>query len=143
MTRNANLSTNLSTNVSTNLSTNLSTADSDSALARDWLDGLLDSDARDERSSYITDDGFTARVMRALPATLALPAWRKPAVVALWGVALAGISFALPGAALDVAREAYRLLGAHPVSLSGMAGALLFAGALSWSAAAYALRTSE
>ena len=109
----------------------------------DWLDGLLTADAREGRSSYIADKGFTARVMHALPVPLALPAWRKPAVVALWGIALAGISLALPGAALDVAREAYRLLGAHPVSLSGMAGAIIFAGALSWSAAAYALRTSE
>jgi len=115
----------------------------DSAPGRDWLDGLLESDARDERSAYIADDGFTARVMQALPAALSLPAWRKPAVVALWGVALAGISLALPGVALDVAREAYRLLGAHPVSLSGMAGVVLFAGALSWSAAALALRSSE
>jgi len=117
--------------------------DTDSAPARDWLDGLLESDALDVSSAYIADAGFTARVMQALPAPAALPAWRKPAVVALWGVALAGISFALPAAALDVAREAYRLLGAHPVSLSGMVGALLFAGTLSWSAAAYALRTSE
>ena len=109
----------------------------------DWLDGLLNADAREGRSSYIADQGFTARVMHALPVPLALPAWRRPAVVALWGIALAGISLALPGAALDVARDAYRLLGAHPVSLSGMAGAIIFAGALSWSAAAYALRTSE
>ena len=81
--------------------------------------------------------------MQALPAPLTLPAWRRPAVLALWVVALAGISVALPGAALDVAREAYRLLGAHPVSLSGMVGTLLFAGALSVSGAAYALRTTE
>ena len=81
--------------------------------------------------------------MHALPVRLTLPAWRKPVVVALWVMALAGISFALPGAVLDIAREMYRLLGAHPVSLSGMVGALLFAGALSWSAAAYALRTSD
>ena len=84
--------------------------------------------------------------MQALPASvstapLTLPAWRKPAVV-LWGVALVEFR-ALPAAALDVAREAYRLLGAYPVSLSGMVGALLFAGTLSWSAAAYALRASE
>jgi hypothetical protein len=122
---------------------NPSAPEVDSTSAPDWLDGLLDADAREERASYIADEGFTARVMHALPAPLSLPAWRKPAVVALWGVAVAGISLALPGAALDVAREAYRLLGAHPVSLSGMVGALLFAGALSWSAAAYALRASE
>ena len=125
------------------MNTALPSPDTDSPSALDWLDGLLESDARDDRAAYIADLGFTARVMHALPAPLTLPAWRKPAVVALWGVALAGISLALPAAALDVARETYRLLGAHPVSLSGMVGALLFAGALSWSAAAYALRTSE
>ena len=110
--------------------------------ARDWLDDLLDSEARDQRSSYIADEGFTARVMQALPVPLALPAWRKPAIVALWGVALAGISLALPSAVLDIVRETYRLIGAQPVSLSGMVGALLLAGTLSWTAAAYALRAS-
>jgi len=110
---------------------------------RDWLDDILNSEARDERSSYIADAGFTARVMHALPVPLTLPAWRKPAIVALWGVALAGISLALPSAALDVVREGYRLIGAQPVSLSGMVGALLLAGTLSWTAAAYALRESE
>ena len=118
-------------------------SDSAAASGRDWLDDLLDSEARDQRSSYIADEGFTARVMHALPVPLSLPAWRKPAIVALWGVALAGISLALPGAALDVVRETYRLLGAQPVSLSGMVGALLLAGTLSWTAAAYALRASE
>jgi len=110
--------------------------------ARDWLDDLLAADGADERSSYVADEGFTARVMNALPVRLTLPAWRKPAIVALWVVALAAISLALPGAVLDIAREMYRLVGAQPVSLSGMVGALLFAGALSWSAAAYALRAS-
>ena len=119
------------------------THNSESTEVRDWLDGLLAADALDARSAYISDEGFTARVLHALPARMTLPAWRKPAVLALWGVALAGISLALPGAFVDVAREAYKLLAAHPVSLSGMAGALLAAGALSWSAAAYALRPSE
>jgi hypothetical protein len=118
-------------------------SNSAAASARDWLDDLLDSDAREQRSSYISDEGFTARVMHALPVPLTLPAWRKPAIVALWGVALAGVSLALPGAALDVVRETYRLIAAQPVSLSGMVGALLLAGTLSWTAAAYALRASE
>jgi len=112
-------------------------------MAPDWLDGLLAADAGEARSAYIADEGFTARVMHALPARMALPAWRRPAVMVLWGIAAAGIALALPGAALDVVREGYRLLAAHPVSLSGMAGALLCAGALTWSAAAYALRTSD
>ena len=119
------------------------THSADGASRRDWLDDLLMADGADGRSSYVADEGFTARVMNALPVRMTLPAWRKPAIVALWGVALAGISFALPGAVLDIARESYRLLGAHPVSLSGMVGALLFAGALSFSAAAYTLRASD
>ena len=116
---------------------------SSSGVGDDWLDGLLHAGAREERSGYIADEGFTARVMQSLPARLALPAWRKPVVFAIWGVALAGVSLALPGAVLDIAREAYRLLGAHPVSLSGMVSVLLVAGAVSWTAAAYTLRNSD
>lgn len=109
----------------------------------DWLDGLLAADAHEHRAHYIADAGFTARVMQALPAAFAMPAWRKPAITALWGVAAVALAVALPGAALEIAREAYRLLAAHPVSLSGIAGAVACAGALAWSAAGYALRTSD
>ena len=109
----------------------------------DWLDGLLRADARECAAAYVGDDGFTARVLRALPAPLALPAWRKPAIAVLWGAAGVALAVALPAAAMDVAREAYRLLAAQPVSLSGIAGALVAAGALTWSAAAYALRGSD
>jgi hypothetical protein len=109
----------------------------------DWLDGLLVADAREYRAVHIADDGFAARVMQALPTSFALPAWRKPALVSLWTLATVGLAVTLPGAALDVAREAYRLLAAHPVSLSGMVGAVACAGVLAWTAAAYALRTSD
>ena len=121
-----------------------STSFSDAAPARDWLDDLLDSDASEGRSAYIADEGFTARVMHALPAPMALlPAWRRPAISALWGVAAIALAVALPGVILDVAREAFRLVAANPVSLSGIAGAVAFAGVLTWSGAVYALRTSE
>ena len=103
---------------------------------QDWLDDLLRSDAGGD---YIADDGFTARVMTSLPAAVAtLPAWRKPVVIALWLVAAIGLAFAAPGAMLDVAREAYRLLATVPVSLSGLASAaaalflLTGAAALAW-----------
>jgi hypothetical protein len=109
----------------------------------DWLDGLLAADAQEGRAAYIADAGFTARVMRALPAPMALPSWRRPAIAALWGVGAVALAVTLPGAALDLAREAYRLLAAHPVSLSGIAGAVACAGVLTWTAAAYALRTSD
>ena len=76
------------------------------AASADWVDRMLADDARDHADGYIADDGFTAVVMKALPAPIVVPAWRKPAVTALWGIAVVGLGFALPGAALDVAREA-------------------------------------
>ena len=63
----------------------------------DWLDRLLTDDARTHREASVADAGFTARVMSALPAPIApvtLPAWRKPVVLALWGVAAAGLALA-------------------------------------------------
>jgi hypothetical protein len=106
----------------------------------DWLDRLLADDARAHRDAYVADEGFTARVMQALPAPLTLPAWRKPVVLALWGVAAAGIALAMPAAVLEVGREAYRLLAAQPVSLSGIAGAVVAMVVLTSAAAAYTLR---
>ena len=61
--------------------------------------------------------------MAALPAPVVAPPWRKPFVIGLWSVAAAGAAVAMPSLFLDVAREAYRLLAAYPISLSGIAGA--------------------
>ena len=108
----------------------------------DWLDQLLVEDGRVHRDAYIADDGFTASTMAALPAPVAAPAWRKPFIVCLWGVAAAGAAAAMPSLFLDVTREAYRLLAAYPVSLSGIAGAAVAMGALTCAAAAYSLRQS-
>jgi len=119
------------------------TSTTNSADGDDWLDRLLADDGDAHRAAYVADEGFTARVMQALPAPFALPAWRRPAVLALWGVAAAGIAMAVPGAVLDVGREAYRLLAAQPVSLSGIAGAAVAMIALTSAAAAYALRVSD
>lgn len=105
---------------------------------KDWLDDVLRAD-----DGYIADDGFTARVMTALPAPAALPRWRRPAVAALWGVAAAALAVAAPGAVLDVAREGYRLLATVPVSISGIAGAMAAIVALTGAAAAYTLRASD
>jgi len=109
----------------------------------DWIDRLLAADGAASRDDYIADEGFTAKVMAALPAAAALPSWRKPAVVALWGVAAAALAVAAPDAILDVAREAYRLLAAQPVSLAGLAGAAATMIALTGAAAAYVLRQSD
>ena len=54
----------------------------------DWLDAALAVDAREHGSSYLDDRGFTARVMTALPAPVAVPRWRKPALVALESAAI-------------------------------------------------------
>ena len=51
----------------------------------DWLDAALRADGREHRAEYLDDAGFTARVMAALPAPTALPAWRKPALTLLVG----------------------------------------------------------
>jgi hypothetical protein len=109
-------------------------------MTHDWLDDVL----RADREDYIADDGFTARVMTALPSPLvALPSWRKPAVIVLWLVAAVGLAFAAPGAMLEVAREAYRLLATVPVSLSGIATAAVALIALTGAAAAYTLRQND
>ncbi len=108
-----------------------------------WLERLLADDAAAARDGYVDDDGFAARVMAKLPAPVALPTWRKPIIVALWGIAAAAVAVAVPGAALEVGREAYRLLAAQPVSLSGIAGAALALAGLTWAAAAYTLRSGD
>lgn len=109
----------------------------------DWLERMLVADAAAHRDAYVADDGFAARVMAALPAPIAPPAWRRPVVFALWSVAAAGIAVAMPGAVIEVAREAYRLLAAQPVSLSGMAGAAVAMIGLTAAAAAWTLRESD
>jgi hypothetical protein len=106
----------------------------------DWLDALLRDDGRDHRATYLDDEGFTARVMTALPAPVALPAWRKPALTALWAVAGLGIAYALPGTVVDVAHEVLRVILGQRVSLGGIAVGMAALGASAFAAAAYMLR---
>ena len=106
----------------------------------DWLDEVLRADARDHREGYLDDDGFTARVMSALPAPAVLPAWRKPALAALWAGAGIGIALALPAAIGDVAHEVLRVILAQRMSLTGIGASVLVLGASAWAAAAMALR---
>ena len=106
----------------------------------DWVDEILLRDAGEHAGDYIADQGFTARVMQELPLAGALPAWRRPAVVALWALAGVFLALALPGVAFDVARAAYKLFAARPFSLSTIAFMVAALGAASWTAAAVALR---
>ena len=101
----------------------------------DWLDRLLADDAAAHALDYIDDAGFTAKVMADLPAPATLPAWRKPAVTALWAAAGLGLAFTLPGAVVDVAREAFKLFAAKPFSLSEILALLAVAGAGMWTTA--------
>jgi hypothetical protein len=106
----------------------------------DWVDRILVRDAAEHAGDYIGDNGFTARVMQKLPLAGALPAWRRPAVAALWAIAGILLAVALPGVAVDVARAAYKLFSARPFSLSTVAVMVVAVGVATWTAAAVALR---
>lgn len=110
-----------------------------SSTADAWLEDLLAADAAAQRDAYIDDAGFTARVVEALPAPAALPAWRKPIVAALWAAAAVALALAMPSLVADVMREAHRLLSAQPFSLAGVGIVLAALVALAWGAAAWSL----
>ena len=110
------------------------------ALHDDWLDAALAADGREHRDVYVPDDGFTARVAAALPPPDAAPAWRRPALIALWAVAGVGAAMALPGTLTDIAREIYRIVGAHPVAVSELVAGIALLGSLALGGAAWALR---
>ena len=114
---------------------------SDTHGSDDWLEAALRVDADSHAHAYIDDAGFTAKVMNALPPAMEpVPRWRKPVVVAMWGVAAAGACVAMPQFAIDVGREAFALLVAQRVSIPTIGVALAVLGFGTWSAAAYALR---
>jgi hypothetical protein len=106
----------------------------------DWLDAALRADAREHRAGYIDDAGFTARVMAALPAPAALPAWRRPMLTALWAAAGLGIALALPGTVFDVAHDVLGLIVGQRMSLAGITAGVVTLGVATWAAAAVALR---
>jgi hypothetical protein len=106
----------------------------------DWLDAVLHADGREHRAAYLDDVGFTARVMAALPAPAAMPAWRRPALALLWAVAGIGVALSLPATFADVAHDVVRLFVGHRVSLAGIAAGVVALGAATWIAAALALR---
>jgi hypothetical protein len=102
----------------------------------DWLERALDDAAREHPDRYIADEGFTARVVAALPPPAALPAWRRPALALLWAIVGVAIAAALPGAVLDIAQETLGLLAARSFALSEI-GAVLAAGAAAMWAGVY------
>jgi len=104
----------------------------------DWLESLLRAHSREQ--DYVADDGFTARVSAALPAAAGPPAWRRPALAALWGIAGVGLVAALPGTAAQLAYSALDLIAGHRFSLTDAFAALLIMAAASWAGSLYALR---
>jgi hypothetical protein len=113
-------------------------ASSEKDAPSDWIDRVLADDARGDAQSYIDDAGFTSKVMDQLPAPATLPAWRKPAVTLLWAAAGLGLAFTLPDAALDVARQAFKLFSAKPFSLTEVFAVIAIAGAGMWTTAIFA-----
>ena len=117
--------------------------DSNSAATDDWFEEALAANGREHRADYLADDGFTARVVMKLPAAARLPPWRMPALALLWTTAAVSVVIILPDLAADITREALRLVGAHPISLSGIVAGLAALGAATWASAAVALRTDD
>ena len=109
----------------------------------DWVDALLRTDAKAHDAEYLADEGFTARVMQAIPTPEALPAWRKPMLAVLWSVAAAGIAIALPGTLRDVPYDALHLLASYSFSLRDVAIAVLGVAAASWGGTLYTLRADR
>jgi hypothetical protein len=107
----------------------------------DWLEAAHHADGREQRADYLDDAGFTARVMAALPAPMALPAWRRPALTLLWALAGLGIALALPGAVFDVTHDVMGLIVGQRVSLSGIGAAVVALGLATWAAAVVVLRS--
>ena len=110
----------------------------------DWLEAALRAEGAAHRAEYVDDAGFTAKVMAVLPAPVALPAWRRPALTLLWAFLGLGIAVALPGVVVDVLRDALRdvlrvLLG-QSVSLTGIGAAVIAMIVAAWGAAAFVLR---
>jgi len=106
----------------------------------DWLDVALRAEGEAHRDSYLDDGGFTARIMSALPAPVALPAWRRPVLLVLWALAGLGLAFALPSVVLDVTYDVMRLVLGQSVSFSGIGAALVAIAVATWAAAAFVLR---
>jgi hypothetical protein len=105
----------------------------------DWLEQALRGAAHDH-ADYISDDGFTAKVMHALPAPVALPGWRRPALVALWGTAGLGAMATLPQVVPELTYSLLRTLSTQSITLTQIGTAIVALAAASWAGTLYTLR---
>jgi hypothetical protein len=106
----------------------------------DWMDDLLRSDAR-AGSDYIGDDGFTAKVMAALPAGRWSPAWRRPLIIAGWALVAIAALIAVPGIADSVVRGAAALVFGHRLGVADVGAAIAVLVIATWSGIVYAAGT--
>lgn len=109
----------------------------------DAIERLLAGDALARRGEHVDDAGFTARVMAALPAPIALPRWRKPVEWLLAGTAGLALAASFPAVATDVAREMFRMIATQPISLPFVTGVLGAMGVATFAATAWFLRAED
>ena len=107
----------------------------------DWLEQALRASGSEHRSSYVPDDGFTARVMTRLPQPATLPAWRRPALALLWLCAAAVALVGVPGLFEDAVRGTMAMIVGHRIGVADIVALLVVLGAATWGMLIYAART--
>jgi hypothetical protein len=106
----------------------------------DWLDQALRTDALEHAGGYLPDDGFSAKVLARLPEPAALPAWRRPVLIALWAIVAVAAIAALPVWFDDLFRSIAGLLVGQRLRLVDYATLLALLGSVTWGALFFAAR---
>ena len=109
--------------------------------ADDWLEQALRAEGSEHRSTYVADDGFTAKVMSCLPQPATLPVWRRPVIVFLWLCAAAAVLAGVPGLFEDAFRGTVAMLVGHRIGAADIAALLVLLSAGTWGMLIYAART--
>jgi len=110
------------------------------AAADDWLEHALRADGVEHRSTYVDDDGFSARVLARLPQPVTLPAWRRPAIAMLWLGASVAAVLAVPGLFDDAFRGVVGMLVGHRIGVADIVALLVVPGAAMWGMLVFAAR---
>ena len=106
----------------------------------DWLDQALRAEGEAHRTDYVADGGFAASVMARLPAAVAAPAWRRPAVALLWlGAGMVAL-MAAPGLFDETFRGSVAMVVGHRFGVADLAALLGVLGVATWSTLIYAAR---
>jgi hypothetical protein len=106
-----------------------------------WLEQALKSDAQAHAAAYVSDDGFTAKLMARLPTPAVLPAWRRPVIALLWLVAGGAAVALLPDLFYSLFSGVIAVLVGQPMlTWSNLAVALIVLCGATWSTLVYAMR---